>query len=140
MGIYTFGKTRFNSHYPKINGIQWDYFNGNQWENWSREWMSDVFFFFLEPRPRNRIIDVAAKRSKRKRTNEPRFTITWLVIFLPKQRNKPRAIAVPTNPWPNVTRAWRPMNSRSSGTSKLAKWRRLRRVIFASSRNTLNDL
>ena len=32
MGIYTFGKTPSNSHDPKINGIQWDYFNGKQWE------------------------------------------------------------------------------------------------------------
>ena len=36
MGIYTFGKTPFNSHYPKINGIQWDYFNGKQWETLPR--------------------------------------------------------------------------------------------------------
>ena len=33
MGIYTFGITPFNFRYPKINGIQWDYSNGNQWEN-----------------------------------------------------------------------------------------------------------
>ena len=39
MEIYTFGKALFNSHYPKINGIQWDYFNGKQWENspWDSE-------------------------------------------------------------------------------------------------------
>ena len=35
MGIYTFGKTPLNSHYPKINGIQWDHLNGKQWENLS---------------------------------------------------------------------------------------------------------
>ena len=33
MGIYTFGKSPFKSHYPKIIDVQWDYFNANQWEN-----------------------------------------------------------------------------------------------------------
>ena len=34
MDIWTVGP--LNSHYPKINGIQWDYFNGNQWETLPR--------------------------------------------------------------------------------------------------------
>ena len=37
MGMYTFGKTPLNFHYPKINGIHWDYFNGKQWENLPRD-------------------------------------------------------------------------------------------------------
>ena len=37
MGIYTFDKTPLNSHRPKINGIQWDYFNGKQWQTLPRE-------------------------------------------------------------------------------------------------------
>ena len=37
MGIYTFSKTPSNSHYSKINGIQWDYFNGTQLKNLPRE-------------------------------------------------------------------------------------------------------
>ena len=36
MRIYTFGKTPFNFHYAKINGIQWDYFNGNRCGNLPR--------------------------------------------------------------------------------------------------------
>ena len=39
MGIYTFGKTLLNSHYLKINGIQWDHFNGKQWETLPREFI-----------------------------------------------------------------------------------------------------
>ena len=37
MGICAFGKTPFNSHHPKINGILWDYFNSNQWETLPRD-------------------------------------------------------------------------------------------------------
>ena len=37
----TFEKTPFNFHYTKINGIQWDYFNGNQCENLPRENLLD---------------------------------------------------------------------------------------------------
>ena len=33
--MYIFGNP-LNSHYPKINGNQWDYFNGKQWETLQR--------------------------------------------------------------------------------------------------------
>ena len=36
MGIHTIVKTPLNSHYPKINGIQRDYFNGDSWETLPR--------------------------------------------------------------------------------------------------------
>ena len=46
-GENTFGKTPFTSHYPKINGIQWDYFNGKQWENLPKERFHTPFFGVL---------------------------------------------------------------------------------------------
>ena len=36
MGIHTFGKTIFNFREPKINGIQWDNFNGKQLGKFSK--------------------------------------------------------------------------------------------------------
>ena len=50
MGIFPFGKTAFDSHYPKINGIQWDYFNGNQWENLPRDDSNFFIYFFIHYR------------------------------------------------------------------------------------------
>ena len=35
--ICTYGKTPLNSHYPKINGIQCNYFNSIQWETLPRD-------------------------------------------------------------------------------------------------------
>ena len=42
MRICTFGKTPLNFHYYlNINGIQWDYFNGNQCETLQTDFSDD---------------------------------------------------------------------------------------------------